>query len=587
MMYTKELDMTKPNKILPNMNEITPFDPSECEYIKEKANFLRNDLVACLNDPMTGGVSAENVQVIKFHGMYTQDDRDLRNERQAKKLEPKYSYLVRIRMAGGVVTPKQWNEMDSFSATSTIPTLKLTTRQAVQYHGILKRDLVECHRSLVSVGLDSIATAGDVNRNVMCVANPADSSVHQEVHKISADLSDYLLPKSTAYYEIMCDDKKITSKTSDDQEPIYGKYYLPRKFKINFTIPPQNDNDIWANDISFVAIEKNGKLEGFNVMIGGGLGHTHGDDSTFPRLATTIGYIDKDQVTEMAEAILTIQRDYGNRTNRKNARLKYTVDRLGVDFFKEEIAERVSFKVQDEQAFEITDNNDRYGWVKGANGKWNYTVFVEGGRVIDVDGYPMKKGFRAISEILKGHFVLTGNQNLIIADIVEADKKQIEDILVEYKIMEHQDISGLRGAAIACVALNTCPLAMAEAERYLPVLISKLEGIFAKHGLRDQPVNIRMTGCPNGCGRSILGEIGFVGKSMGKYQMYLGASHTGHRLAGLFADNVGEEQIIDLLTPIIEDYAKNRNKNERFGDFTVRKAYVREVFDGKTFNELV
>lgn len=550
---------------------------SQDEHIKENSNYLRGTIQESLQDPLTGALSPEDAKLIKFHGSYQQYDRDLESERKRQKLEPLYQFMVRVRAAGGITTPQQWLALDALSDQYANGTLKLTTRQSFQFHGILKPDLKPAIKAINETLLTTIATCGDVNRNVMCNPNPYQSLVHEQMYRYARELSDYFIPKTKAYHEIWLNGEKVAGTA--DVEPLYQKHYLPRKFKIALTIPPYNDVDVFANDLGFIAIEEGGELKGFNVCVGGGLGNTFGDDTTYPRLADVIGFVKPDQIIEVAETVICIQRDHGDRTNRKNARLKYTIDRQGLQWFVEELNQRLGWSMQNSKPFQFTTNGDTYGWLKGTNGNWFLTLFIENGRVKDQKDYQLKTALREVAAIHKGDFRLTGNQNLIIGNIVRRDKEKIEDILQQYGILNHQRQSGLRLHSMACVALNTCGLAFAEAERYLPSLIDKLDKIMQENGLEKDAINIRMTGCPNGCARSYLGEIGFVGRAVGRYNLYLGASHQGDRLNTLYKEMLSEEEILDTLTPILQAYAQGRHEGEHFGDFVVRKEIVK--FPGK------
>jgi len=577
-MPDKILDLTKP----------VPEHHEHVEHIKDASNYLRGTILEGLADALTGAVADDDTQLTKFHGSYQQDDRELRNERRHAKLEPAYSFMIRVRVPGGICTAEQYLEMDRIAMTLANGTLKLTTRQAFQFHGVLKRHLKQTMREIIESSLDTIAACGDVNRNVMCNPNPYQSKVHEEVYEACCAISDNLTPRTSAYYELWLDGEKVVStpKQIQDDEPIYTKRYLPRKFKIAAAIPPHNDVDIFANDIGLIAIEKDGTLEGFNIAVGGGMGMTHGLEETYPRLASVIGFVPTDRIAKVTEAIMSIQRDYGCRTNRAHARFKYTVDDYGLDFVKSELAERVGFELEEARSYTFEKNGDTYGWLKGTNGKWFLTLFIEGGRIKDTKTYKLMTALREIAQNCgNADFRLSGNQNLLIGNVTAAKKKVIDGILNEYKIGEFSNLSGLRRNSIACVALPTCGLAMAESERYLPSLISKIEEITEQAGLRDDDIVIRMTGCPNGCGRPYLGEIGFVGKAPGKHNLYLGAGFNGERLNKRFRENIDEEEILRELRPILEAYAKERKEGERFGDFTIRKGYVSATKEGKEFHE--
>lgn len=560
--------------------------PSDVEGIKERSDFLRGTLKESMLEPLSSGISDDDNRLMKHHGSYLQDDRDLRNERQKQKLEPAYQFMLRVRLPGGVATPNQWLVMDDLAQQYGNGTLKLTTRMTFQMHGILKWNMKKTIQGIHASLLDTIAACGDVNRNVMCVANPYQSEVHEEVYEWSKKLSDDLLPRTRAYHEIWLDEERVagTPDTEEEAEPMYGPLYLPRKFKIGIAVPPSNDVDIFSQDLGYIAIVENDKLVGFNVAIGGGMGMSHGDKETYPQLAKVIGFIKPEQAYDVAEKIITIQRDYGNRSVRKNARFKYTVDRLGLENVKEELENRLGWSLEEAKPFNFDHNGDRYGWEKGVKGKWNFTLFIEGGRVTDYDDYKLMTGIREIAKIHTGDFRLTANQNLIIGNVSSQKKKKISELIEKYGLTDGKHYSALRRSALACVALPTCGLAMAEAERYLPKLIDKIDEIVDQNGLNDKEITIRMTGCPNGCARHALGEIGFIGKAPGKYNMYLGAAHDGSRLSKMYRENIGEDEILKELNVILPRYAKEREENEHFGDFVIRAGIIGETTDGTNFH---
>lgn len=565
--------------------------PSDVEQLKIESNYLRGSLVESLQNRITGGLTELDNRLLKFHGSYMQDDRDVRNERQKQKLEPSFQFMLRVVTPGGVSTPQQWLVIDELADKYGSGSIRLTTRQAFQLHGVLKWNLKNTISTINQSLLTTLAACGDVNRNVMCNPNPEQSEVHAEVFRWSEQITKHLAPRTPAYHEIWLDGEKIVDSLEiakvegeDPVEPIYGPVYLPRKFKIGITVPPSNDVDVYSQDLGYIAIVEKGKLVGFNVTVGGGMGMTHGDTNTYPQLGRVIGFITPDQVLAVAEKTVTIQRDYGNRSVRKNARFKYTIDRHGLEWFVDELQERLGWELQPARPFHFENTGDRYGWQKDKNGRWNLTLYINSGRIADKDGLQLKTGLREIAKIHTGDFRLTANQNLMIAGITTAKKKQIVELLGQYGISEAGNYSALRRSSLSCVALPTCGLAMAEAERYLPTLIEKLEPIVNDLGLRDDEINIRMTGCPNGCARPALGEIAFIGKSPGKYNMYMGAGFSGDRLSKLYRENVGEEEIIDTLTPILKHYAAEREKGEHFGDFVVRTGYVKPVYNGLEFH---
>ncbi len=552
------------------------------EHIKTDSDYLRGTIREGLGTEVTGAFSDDDQQLIKFHGFYQQDDRDLRNERKEQKLEPLYSFMLRARVPGGVCTPEQWLGVDKIASELTSSnSIRLTTRQTFQYHGIPKRNLKTIIQGLDREALDSIAACGDVNRNVMCNPNPVESKLHQQAYFWAKKLSDHLLPHTRAYAEIWLDEEKLLS-TEDEQlakvEPVYGKTYLPRKFKMAVAVPPDNDVDVYTNDLGFIAVAQEGELVGFNLVAGGGMGSTHGEVETFPRLADDFGFIKAEDTMKFAEAVMTVQRDWGNRSNRKRSRLKYTIVDHGFEAFKAEVEKRAGVKFAPKREVVIGDRGDRYGWVKGIDNHWHLTLFIEGGRVKDTQGKLLQTGLREIAKIHKGDFRMTSNQNIIIAKVADEDKAEIEALARKHGLMG-QVITATRGHSIACVALPTCALAMAEAERYFPEFIDHVDALQAKHAIGEQAIVVRMTGCPNGCARPFAAEIGFVGKAPGRYNMYLGASFEGTRLNKMYRENIQEAEILSELDALFGRYAAERETGESFGDFTVRAGIVKPVLD--------
>ena len=554
------------------------------EYIKIDSNYLRGTIVAGLSDLSTGSMCEDDQQLLKFHGTYQQDDRDIRAGRRKHKLEKAFSFMIRIRVPGGVATPHQWLETDRLATQFANGTIKLTTRQAFQFHGIIKSNLKRTIAEINQTAMDTIAACGDVNRNVMCNPNPHLSSIHAQALKAAEEISAHLTPQTRAYHEIWLDGEKVES-SEVDFEPIYGKTYLPRKFKITIAVPPSNDVDIYANCLSFIAIVEDGELVGYNVAVGGGMGSTHGNEATYPRIADVIGFCTPEQVVDVAEKVVLVQRDFGDRTDRKHSRFKYTVDDHGPAWILTKLNEYLGYELGPVRDFKFEDNGDRYGWVEDANGNSHLTLFIAGGRVLDTPSYPMRSGLREIAKIHDGDFRLTANQNLIIANVSPAKRPEIEKLLAEYGIKDSHLKSALRLNSLACVALPTCGLSLAEAERYLPDLITELEESLEENGLRHDAITIRMTGCPNGCARPFIAEIGFVGRGPSAYNVYLGGGFAGQRLSKLYRESVPAENIKSLLAPIFQSYAKERNEGERFGDFCIRTGLVAETIQGPDFHK--
>jgi sulfite reductase (NADPH) hemoprotein beta-component len=543
---------------------------SKNEHLKAESNYLRGHILRDLEDASSGTITEDSSQLTKFHGIYAQDDRDLRAQRRKEGKEKAYSFMARIRVPGGVCTPAQWLAMDAIADNQGNGTLKITNRQAFQLHGVIKGKLRPAIREVNRALMDTLAACGDVVRNVMCNPNPHLSRLHGETLGIAKAVSAHLSPRTRAYHELWVDETLVAGG-EPDEEPIYGKTYLPRKFKIAFAVPPSNDVDVYANDLGFIAIaDAEGGLAGFNITIGGGMGMSHNQAETYPRLAEVMGFCRADQVVEVAEKIVTVQRDFGDRTDRKHARFKYTVADRGLVWIRQETERRLGWELGSPRRFEFTDTGDRYGWTDGADGNAHFTLFIENGRVKDAT----KAALREIAKVHRGDFRLTPNQHLVIASVAPADRPRIEALLREHVLDTAHRASGLRLNAMACVALPTCGLALAESERYLPELVTLLEGEVEAAGLRDDAIVIRMTGCPNGCGRPFLAEIGFVGKAPGKYNMYLGAAFNGSRMNVLYKASVASGEIVEQVRPLLRRYAAERLEGERFGDFAIRSGLV-------------
>ncbi|KAG1907726.1 uncharacterized protein F5891DRAFT_996712 [Suillus fuscotomentosus] len=560
-------------------------DPITNEHIKAASGYLRGTIAEGLEDISTGALDPSDTQLTKFHGIYQQDDRDIRDERQAQGVEPAYSFMIRVRTPGGVCTPEQWLQMDRIADEHGNGTFKITTRATFQFHGVIKQHLKPSIQEINKVLLDTLAACGDVNRNVICSAIPSLSRLHAQVYNFAKLVSAHLLPRTTAYHEIWLDKKMVAGEAVKDFEPLYGEFYLPRKFKIAVAVPPTNDVDVFANDLGFIAIvDEQGELAGFNVTIGGGMGVTHGNKKTYPRVADVIGFCTVQQGPTVAEKIMLTQRDNGNRADRKNARLKYTIDRMGLDAFKAEVESRLGYPLAPARPYTFDRNIDDFGWSTGDDGRHHVMLFIENGRIQDEPDRDFKTGLREIAKIHKGTFRLTANQHIMISEISTEDVPEIKRILAKYKL-DNLNHTGLRLSSSACVAFPTCGLAMAESERYLPVLIDKVEKICEENGLRNDSIVMRMTGCPNGCARPYVAEVAFVGKAPGSYSMLLGGGYYGQRLNKIYRETVSEPEILAILKPMIKRYALERNEGEHFGDFVIRAGYIAPTTSGKEWYE--
>ena len=543
------------------------------ETLKAHSDYLRGTIMLGLLDRITGGVKFEDNKLMKFHGIYQQDDRDIRDERRRQKLEPDFRFMIRVRLPGGICTPEQWLKIDALAREHGGDTVRLTTRQTFQFHWVLKEEVRDTIQGLHDVLLDTVAACGDDSRGVMCTADPRESAIHADLAALAKQVSDHVIPKTHAYHEIWYGAERVA--TSEPEEPFYGPTYLPRKFKIGFVLPPSNDIDVYTQDLGFIAIVGPNGVEGFNVSIGGGMGRTDNEPHTYPRLADVVGYIPRDRLIAATDAVMGVQRDFGNRAERARARFKYTIDDKGLDWVKGEIERRMESSFEPARPFHFTSNGDQFGWHRNDNGRFNYTLFIANGRVSNVEGCRIMDGLRAIAHVHDGVFRLTPNQNLIIADVDADGRAGIDALLAEHGLADSNAQSALRLNSIACVAMPTCGLAMAEAERYLPDFAARLEALLARHELADAPIHLRISGCPNGCSRPYLGEIALVGKAPGRYNLMLGADHRGQRLNALHLENADETQILAALDPLLSRYAAEREQEEGFGDFLLRAGVVK------------
>jgi sulfite reductase (NADPH) hemoprotein beta-component len=542
---------------------------SHNEIIKEAGPTLAGTIAQSLADPASERFSEDDAQFLKFHGVYQQDDRDLR------KTGKRFIMMVRLRLPGGVMTPAQYLACDNLSTQYANNTLRVTSRQSIQFHGIVKAGLGPLVKGINQALITTLSACGDVNRNVMSPPAPATNGLGAQVRECARQVAAALSPKTRAYHSIWLDGVQLNLDDPANKEftdPLYGKTYLPRKFKVGFVIPPLNDIDIFANCCGFIAIaDAAGRLEGFNLTAGGGMGRSHGNAATFPRVADIIGFLPADKAVEVAKAVLTIHRDFGDRSDRKHARLKYVLADRGAKWFREEMERRLGFRFEEAKPFKFEKQGDPFGWHQQADGRSFLGLFVETGRITDrPNGWRMKSALRRVVEEFQPEIRLTPGNNVILANIAPQHQADITRLFADHGVnLEHQG-SVLRRASMACVALPTCGLALAESERYLPDLITRLEKTLADAGLRDEEITIRMTGCPNGCARPYMAEIGFVGKAPGRYQLWLGGNETSTRLNRLYRDNVKDPDIENELRPVFERFARERLPGERFGDFCDR-----------------
>ncbi len=546
----------------------TPAKLTHNEEIKAAIPTLAGTIAATIADPAADHFSDDDNQFLKFHGSYQQDDRDVR------KIAKKYIMMVRGRIPGGVLSAAQWRVFDDLAGKYANNTLRITTRQSIQFHGILKSGLRPVVKAINESLLSTLAACGDVNRNVLAPPTPAYTKARDQVFKDCHAVAMALAPQTKAYHSIWIDGQQLDLNSEENKsfvDPLYGKTYLPRKFKAAFVIPPVNDLDIFTNDIGFIAVVENDQLVGYNVAVGGGMGRSHGNEATYPRLADVLGFLKPEKVVDVAKAVLTIHRDFGDRTDRKHARLKYVIAERGADWARAEVEQRAGIKLEPARPFRFTTTGDLYGWHKAVDGNSFLTLFVETGRIKDVEGHRMKTALRQIADNYSHvEFRLSANQNIILANISETDKVGINTLLREHGVKTENQASVLHQASMACPALPTCGLALAESERMLPGLVDRIEKLCADVGLSGEEIIIRSTGCPNGCARPYMAEIAFVGKAPGRYQLWLGGDTAGTRLNKLWKDVVKDPEIETELRPILERFSKERNAGERFGDWCQR-----------------
>lgn len=549
-----------------------PAAVSKNEILKGSGPTLAGTIAQTIHDASTDRFSEDDVQFLKFHGVYQQDDRDVR------KSGKKYIMMVRGRIPGGVMTAKQWCVFDDLATRCGNNTLRITTRQSIQFHGVVKSNLGPLVKGINEALLSTLAACGDVNRNVMAPPTPAYTRARAQVHEDCQRVADALRPRTKAYHAIWLDGVQLNLEDPENKnfvDPLYGQTWLPRKFKTAFVIPPVNDMDVFTNCLGFIAIVENDRLVGYNVAVGGGMGRSHGNEATYPRLGDVVGFITPEKVVEIAKAVLTIHRDFGDRADRKHARLKYVVAEKGIDWTRAEIEQRAGIKFEPARPYEFTSSGDLYGWRKQTDGRWFLTLFVETGRVKDVEGHALKTALRRVAEKFGDiEFRLSANQNVILANVSEADKASISALLSEHGVKVENQTTVLHAASLACPALPTCGLALAESERMLPGIVDRIARLCQEAGLDGEEIIIRSTGCPNGCARPYMAEIAFVGKAPGRYQLWLGGNTAGTRLNRIWKDVVKDAEIEQELRPLLQRYAAERNNGERFGDWCHRALFA-------------
>jgi len=548
-------------------NTGTPIKLTHNEVIKDAIPTLAGSIAATLADASADRFCEDDTQFLKFHGIYQQDDRDKR------KVAKEFIFMVRGRIPGGVVTPEAYLVFDDLSERYGNQTLRITSRQSFQFHGIAKSGLGKLMKGINDALMDTLAACGDVNRNVMAPTAPVTDAISLEVREDARRVSTALLPKTKAYHSIWVEGVQLNlddPANKDFVDPLYGKTYLPRKFKVAFAIPPSNDVDLFTNDLGFIAVVEDGKLAGYNLTVGGGLGRSHGNEETFPRIADVIAFVTSEQLTEVAKGVLTIHRDFGDRTDRKHARLKYVLEERGAAWFRGELENRLGTRLADAKPFRFATQGDHFGWQKQLDGRLFLGLFVESGRVKNQGTYRLKAALREIVSKFRPEIRLTPTQNLILANIDPKSESAITDLLAAHGVPVANQGSILARASMACPALPTCGLALAESERFLPSLLVRIEGLLTELGLANEEIIVRMTGCPNGCARPYMAEIGFVGKAPGRYQIYLGGNESSTRLNRLFRDNIKDPEILTELRPVLDRFSKERTPGERFGDWCAR-----------------
>jgi sulfite reductase (ferredoxin) len=555
-----------------SLSSLGPGGGSKVEQNKANSRYLRGQIAEELAQPTTHFSEAQ-VQLLKFHGMYQQEDRDARQTRRAAGEEKAYQFMVRSRIPGGVLTADQYLIEDELAGLYGNGSLRITTRQGFQLHGVLKGSLQQTLRAINAALLSTLAACGDVNRNVMACPAPGASPLYAQIEALAHRLAMHLAPRSRAYHEIWIDGEQVETVEAPEPaetEPMYGPTYLPRKFKVGVAFPGDNCIDVYTQDVGLVAHQEQDQLTGFTVLIGGGMGMTHGKTATYPRLATPLCFATPDEVVSLVETIVTIQRDYGDRQNRKHARMKYLVEEQGIAWFRAELEQRLGHAVADPQPITWQAAHDHLGWHQQADGRWFLGLFVENGRVKDTETFRLRAGLRRVIEQFRPSIRLTPQQNILLTDLEETQREAVEALLADYGIVTDPAVLGIRRFALACPALPTCGLALAEAERALPDVVRQIEEHLRELGLAEEPISIRMTGCPNGCARPYMGDIGLVGRSKNLYNVYVGGDQENTRMNSLYAADVSTDDLAATIQPLLVMWREERQPQERFGDFCHR-----------------
>jgi sulfite reductase (ferredoxin) len=550
---------------------------SSNESVKANSNHLRGLIKEELVDDAPA-FTEDSEQLLKFHGVYQQDDRDRRKEARARGLDKHHQLMIRTRIPGGIVPAEAYLAHDDIAETWANGTLRVTTRQDFQFHGVLKGDLKKSIRAINDGLLTTLGGCGDVERNIMCCPEPSADPFHAQVHSAIAALVAELTPRTRAYHEIWLDGE-VVETSEPEAEPLYRGRYLPRKFKTTVALEGDNCVDVYAHDLAIVAMRgAGGALRGFNVLVGGGLGRTHNKPETFVAVAQPLAFVPAEEIVDLAREVVAVQRDYGDRTNRRHARLKYTIADRGLDWFRAAVERRLGHALQPAEPLSWQPVDDHLGWHEQGDGRYYLGIFIENGRIADVGEVRYRTGLRKIVEELQLEVRLTAQQNVILAGIAAADRARVDELLAEHGIAAVDSLSRALRYSMACPAIPTCGLAVAEAERALPGLVRQLAAMLDDVGLADERVSFRMSGCPNGCSRPYLGDVGFVGTTLGKYDVMLGGDFNGTRLNRLFAPNVPFAEITPLLRPLFEAFYLEKQAGEGFGDWVERLGFdaVRE-----------